>query len=64
MDSAQHQELVEQCDKMLAVTASAFVVDYARGSRVQCPTTPGGMSPPAALSSMAGRMKQSSRPSC
>src|SRR4051794_41156355 len=32
MDNTQHHELIEQCDKMLAVTASAFVFDYARGS--------------------------------
>jgi hypothetical protein len=32
MDNTQHRELVEQCDKMLALTASAFVFDYARGS--------------------------------
>jgi hypothetical protein len=32
MDRTQHKELVEQCDKMLAVTPSAFVFDYAKGS--------------------------------
>ena len=32
MDNTPHQELVEQCRKMLTVTPSAFVFDYARGS--------------------------------
>ena len=32
MNRTQHTELVNQCNKMLAVTPSAFVFDYARGS--------------------------------
>jgi hypothetical protein len=32
MNNSQFQELVDQCGKMLAVTPSAFVFDYARGS--------------------------------
>ncbi len=32
MSNQQFQELVDQCGKMLAVTPSAFVFDYAKGS--------------------------------
>ena len=35
MKSTEHQELVDQCKKMLAVTPSSFVFDYAKG-RMRC----------------------------